>query len=289
MKHSFPLSRKLFVSHFVSTLVVSSAIGVFLYLNARESIMEQLRSRLSSTAAIVSRDLDANELRDIRNANDVSKLEYRQTLEALRGAVAANPDIAFLYVMRLDGEGRVLFVVDTDASSGQALPGREYAPVDDRLLAGFKGPVADRRFVDDEWGSFISGYAPILNSNGEYLLGIDMRANEARAKLSGIHRAGLGGLVAALLLSWLMAEWMSRHFRGPIEAIVAQCEAVAAGNLDRRVDMRRFDEMDSLIGAINQMTVDLRRAREENLRMAASVERTLDGSKSGEGGYGQGI
>ncbi len=262
MKPSFPLSRKLLVSHFLATFIVSSAIGSFLYLTARESLMDQLRARLSGSAALVSRELDANALRDIRLESDIEKPEYIEALSSLRQMRRANSDIAFLYVMRLGDDGRVYFVVDSDETKSQALPGREYFDGTPELLRGFSEASADRSYTSDEWGTFISGYSPLLNGAGEFLVGIDMRADEVRRKLANLHKAGLIGVLAALILSWLIGSWMSRHFRRPIEAMITQVKAVAAGDLDRRLEMQRQDELDSLLTAINDMTADLKKARD---------------------------
>lgn len=272
MKPSFPLHRKLFVSHFLSTLLVASFLGLFVYYMAKESLMEQLRLRLSSSAAMVSREIDADRLRDIRFERDVSKRDYVETLRSLRQMSDSSEDIAFLYVMRLDADGVVRFVVDSDESEEQALPGREYVSVNEALLRGFEEPAADRDFTTDAWGTFVSGYAPILNGDGEFLVGIDMRADEAKRKLAGIQVAAGAGLLVALVVSWLVAGLLSRHFKKPLDAMIAQCQAVGAGQLDQEMDLRRNDEMETLLVAINDMTGDLRRAREAKLQLAESLD-----------------
>lgn len=272
MKPAFPLSRKLFVSHFLATFVVASAIGLFLYLNAKESLMEQLRARLQSSAALISREMDASELAGIRSAEDVDSPEYRSAVEKLRALRRTNKDIAFLYVMRLAGN-KVYFVVDTDETQAQALPGQPYAHVNPRLLEGFSRQAADDRVTVDNWGAFLSGYAPVRGGVGEYLVGIDMRVDEVSRKLASLRRAAGGAIALALALSWALGFLMSRHFRRPIQAIVEQCEAISRGELDKRIEIQRLDEMDTLVSAINDLTRDLRRIREEKASPTASVAR----------------
>lgn len=272
MKHPFPLHQKLFISHFIATIVVVGTVGVFFYTTAQDSLMNQLRLRLSSSAALISREIDANELRDIRFARDIDKKEYIDTLRTLRQMKRTNTDIAFLYVMKKDQDGNVVFVVDSDETNEQALPGQRYLAVNDAMLRGFDGAAADEELTTDRWGTFFSGYSPVLNGSGEYLVGLDMRADEVSQKLSKIRNAGLIGIGVALVLTWLISLWMSRHFKKPIDAMVAQLKAVAAGNYDRKLDMQRNDEMDSLLLAINDMTTDLKKAREDNLRLAESLD-----------------
>lgn len=279
MKHSFPLHRKLFVSHFVGILIVSSAIGFFIYTTALESLMEQLKNRLSSSAAMVGQNIDANELRDIRFERDVVKLDYLEALQSLRDMRHSIEDIAYLYVMRKDADGKVLFVVDSDESAEQALPGRAYSSTTKELMLGFTERSADSELSTDSWGTFYSGYAPLMNGNGEFLVGIDMRVDQVQAKLVSIRNAGIVAIIASLVFSWLIATWMSRHFKKPIDAMIAQVQAVGSGDFDQRLDMRRHDEMDSLLAAINDMTTDLQRAREDNMRLAESLEESFPEEK----------
>lgn len=279
MKHSFPLHRKLFVSHFLTTLLVSSAIGLFIYATARDSLLEQLKNRLSSTAAIISREIDADALRDIRVESDVSKFAYQEALEMLRNMRRSNRDIAFLYVMRKTASGDVVFVVDSDETDGQAQPGQLYPGAPEALLRGFERSSSDDAMTTDEWGAFYSGYSPVVNGDGEHLIGIDMRADEVRNKLNQIHRAGLWGLGGALFLSWGIASLLSRHFKKPIDAMMAQIQAVGSGNFEQRIDIRRDDEMGSLLTAINEMTSDLKRARDDNIRLAESLDDAFEDDK----------
>jgi hypothetical protein len=104
---------KLFISHFMAVLLVSGSIGTFFYFNAIESLMQSLRSRLQNSAALLSQSIDAQELDEVRSEADVEKESYRTTLEKLRRLRRSNPDIAFLFVMRKEGD-RVTFVVDSD-------------------------------------------------------------------------------------------------------------------------------------------------------------------------------
>jgi hypothetical protein len=60
----------------------------------------------------------------------------------------------------------------------------------------------DSEITSDRWGSFMSGYAPIKGGNLPYLVGIDMRADEVKAKLQDFQRKGLISLLSAILLAY---------------------------------------------------------------------------------------
>lgn len=242
--------------------------------------MNQLQNRLASSAALISQEINADVLRDIRYERDVEKFAYKETLDRLRVMRRSVEDIAFLYIMRKTQSGEVVFVVDSDETEEQALPGQVYSAATQELIDGFTMRSSDEEMTTDEWGSFFSGYSPVLNGDGEFLVGIDMRADEVRSKLDEFHDAALWGFGFTLLLSWGIAVWMSRHFKKPIDAMVAQVQAVAAGNFDQRLEMRRDDEMASLLTAINDMTSDLKQARDDNIRLAESLEDTFSDEKA---------
>ena len=255
------LGLKLFLSHFVAVVLVSGSIGTYFYVNAIGSLKQSLRSRLQNSAALLSQSIDARDLDIIRTPDDVRQEVYQRTLRNLRRLRRANPDIAFLYIMRRDPDNRIRFVVDTDETEKQALPGRDYPDAPDRLVAGFNEPSVDDEPYYDEWGTFLSGYAPLRNGKDRYLVGIDMRADEVDRKLAQLKLTGLVSLLGSLLLALLFALYLSRGLTGRIRALIDRCRQIAVGRFDDRIKMRTFDELDDLIEAFNFMSEDLGKAR----------------------------
>ena len=156
---------KLFLSHILIVLFIAGTAGTYFYLSAVESLMDGLKERLQASAALISQTLDAEALRHIRTEEDTASPEYVATLDQLRTLKRMNPDIAFIYVMRLEAE-KIFFVIDSDETNAQALPGKKYAHVLPSLQRGFTSMIVDDEIVTDEWGSFLSGYAPIKNAKG---------------------------------------------------------------------------------------------------------------------------
>jgi methyl-accepting chemotaxis protein len=187
----------------------------------------------------------------------------------------ANPDIAFLYIMRKEAD-QIKFVVDSDETENQALPGREYTEVPDRMLNGFHEPSVDDKPYRDEWGVFLSGYAPLRNGQGNYLVGIDMRADEVDRKLSQLRMTGLVSLLGSLLLALLFALYLSRGLSSRIGALIKRCRQIAAGRFDERVEMRTHDEFEDLIEAFNTMSDDLGQARGKADEAIAELKHARD-------------
>ena len=145
------IQKKLFLSHFLLVLLVSGGIGTYFYFSAADSLMASLKNRLQNSAAMISQAVDADRLTEIKGPKDRETPVYREILHLLRSFKKANPDIAFLYLMRREGQ-RVVFVVDSDETTSQALPGREYKNTVPALWTGFDRPAVDHQITQDEWG-----------------------------------------------------------------------------------------------------------------------------------------
>jgi len=273
----FRYSTKLFLSHIVAVFLVSGSVGTFFYVRAMDNLMRSLQSRLQNSAALLSQTVDAQELQGIHSEEDVQLEAYQNVLEKVRRVRRTNPDIAFLYVMRRGDDGAVRFVVDSDETEGQAKPGKVYEDVVPEMLEGFHQPVVDEELYEDEWGVFLSGYAPLRNGEGRYLVGIDMRADEVRNNLRELRLTGLASLFASVLLALLFALYLSRGMTRRIGMLSARCHDLAMGQPDVRVEGKTYDEFDDLTESFNAMSSALGRTRGDLERAIAELKATQQG------------
>ncbi len=82
----------------------------------------------------------------------------------------------------------------------------------------------------------------------------------------------IGGTVTLVLLG--TRKWVSR----PISKLIDGVKSLAEGNLDHRIDVNKGDELSELAQAFNQMSVDLKNARDRLIREAEEkleLERSL--------------
>ena len=80
MSPNLTIRLKLFISHALAVLLVSGSIGAFFYASALNSMQTGLKERLQSSAALISQTLDANTLRDVRCARDITCPGYINAL-----------------------------------------------------------------------------------------------------------------------------------------------------------------------------------------------------------------
>ncbi len=266
--------QKLFISHFAAILLVSGSIGTYFYSSAHDSLLGSLRSRLKNSAALISNSFDVATLRSINGPADVDSPGYRDSVALARDFVASNPDIAFVYVMRRDG-GNVYFVLDSDLDR-PAKPGELYEEYIPELIQGFLRPSSDREIYGDKWGYFLSGYSPLEGGEGEYLLGIDMRADEVKAKFDSIRRAGWMSLAFSILLALGFSYVLARSFTNRIGRIAEQCRTLVDGQLDMGNELPRGDELDHLAVVFEKTSDKLRTQRRELGEHQESLQQARD-------------
>ena len=100
--------------------------------------------------------------------------------------------------------------------------------------------------------SYVKGFAPwgLIIGSGLYIDDVDSAMRAEAIKLAGIVACVL---VLLLLLSWLVGRAIS----GPLRAAVAVAGAIAAGDLNRSIDVCGRDETSELMRALGRMQAEL--------------------------------
>jgi diguanylate cyclase (GGDEF)-like protein len=272
------IKTRLFLSHFLAVALVSGSIGTYFYFRAVDSLLENLKTRLSNAAAMAVETIDVTALDAMRSPADTSSPAYLNMLKVLRRLRSANSDIAYIYIMRKDGP-KTVFVLDSDETKKQALPGTEYPNPPAPLLKGFDQSSVDDRLYQDAWGVFMSGYAPIRDGKGSYLLGMDMRDAEVSHKLRQLRLSGLISLALSLGLAFLFATILSRRINRPLGFFVKTCAAIAEGQAIQ-VDIHTGDELDKLALALNDMAKKLAENQARRAEAEASLKQSKDEMES---------
>ncbi len=144
-------------------------------------------------------------------------------------------------------------------------------------MEGFRQPSADEKVVSDEWGDFLSGYAPLKTDQGEYLVGIDMRADVVSQQMRDLRLAGLVSLLLSIVLAVVFSRLLAQHFHKPIPLLIAHCREIAEGTLGKQLSLRTHDdELDQLIMAFNDMSQRLDDSRAHLEQVSHALQESRD-------------
>lgn len=266
--------NKLFLSHFLAIVLVSGSIGTYFYTSAIDNLQHSLQSRLLNSAAILGKVFSANQLGELDNPDDMATDTYRALRTMIQAYADSNKDIAFIYIMRKQNE-QAVFVLDSDPDE-PASPGEPYEEFIPELMQGFDHPSVDSEITSDKWGSFLSGYAPLHDGAGNYLIGIDMYADEVEFKMVQLRHAGLVSLGVSILLAALFSAILSRNFTQRIKRLVKRCGEIARARLDTGSTDPTGDELDHLGHTIEAMATHLELSQTENDSARQALQKSRD-------------
>ena len=170
-----------------------------------------LREDLLTRTRLVDGSISAGSLEGLAGSDsDLGSPEYLSLKEHLIKTRSADPSIRFVYLMRQQPDGSVIFLVDSEPpeSADYSPPGQDYPEASPVLLNAFvtgkettEGPLADR------WGTWVSGFVPVRDTGAGRivaLLGIDIDARDWNLEI--ITACG-PAIIATLLLVFLGTDF----------------------------------------------------------------------------------
>lgn len=260
---------KVTVAFVAIVIMVTSLNSFIIYKLSVDAQINQLRENLmvvAQTAALMV-DGDMIDLVPLERSG-IDTAAYKTIARELRKIKAANPSIKYIYTMKKTEDKWIWkFIVDPDpAASGSssnratAYPGDLYdAKRCPEIMKALNSPSADKVFTDDEWGRFLSAYAPIRDSRGGVVaaLGVDMLAGDVSDLKREILKRTVFILIFGIAISVLLGFIISGRITRPVKNLVEGTRHIAAQDLDYKVAVTGNDEMAQLGKAFNGMAHSL--------------------------------
>ena len=192
---------------------------------SRQARFEVLRSHVGQVARMAASVVDGDLHRKLLDRNNYTEALYQEALAPLVRFHSATPELYYVYTM-VERDGQVYFVLDT-AQSPQLKTARKLTPsaymehfdlrpeyASDWLqqIAAGKTWVTPS-FQYDDYGYFLSGHAPIYDSQGRYsgFVGVDFDTGYFGAQERRFVWIGIGSVLAATLIGLLLAYWAARY------------------------------------------------------------------------------
>jgi len=281
------LHHRLSLTFIVFAGLLTGAALVLIYEVAQHQVHKDIRQRLLDVVSIAATGIDAQLHDSLQEPTQEGSLAYMQLKAALQRIQKASSDIHFIYTMRLDPEGGIRFVVDAETNPEDlAHLGDLYedpSPLLQEFFATLDAPVVEQSVYTDEWGAWLSGYAPILRADGSRagVLGVDISAEQVRAYERRMQLLALAILAATLACIVALGSWVGKRISRPIVAIKEGADRFGAGDLDSRIPVTRTDEIGSLAGSFNSMARSLQQSIENVEQMAAKYRNIFDNAVEG--------
>lgn len=258
------LRAKLIIGFSLIAAFASLVASIAAYANARSQILEGFRQRALTAVGITALQQNGDEFDSIQTANDPLYEKIRlQNLAILR----SDPDFIYVYTMRRDPQG-IYFVVDGNEldAEGFSQYGDRYLEPSELLLENFDSmtdPIVEPAIYTDEYGSFLSAYAPILTTDGRRVgvVGVDISADAIVREQRQILILSLAIFLVAVGIGIFFGRLAGNALARPVAELAEGALAIAEGRLDQKVNVATQDEIGDLAAIFNRMTKQLRDAQ----------------------------
>lgn len=208
----------------IAAVVLLSTVVIPQWLS-RQARLEVLRSHVAQIARLAASTIDGDLHRQLLDQANYSDARYQQALAPLVRFHSANPELYYVYTMVARGD-EAYFVLDTAQSKNlnsmrglKASAYMEHFVLKPEYSSDWLQQIAAGTtwttpyFQHDDYGFFMSGHAPIYDSQGRYsgFVGVDFDTDYYQAQERHFKWIGSGSMLAAIVISILLAYLAARY------------------------------------------------------------------------------
>jgi HAMP domain-containing protein len=254
------LQTKLVLSFMLLIIVIAGGTFLFTFAQTKKALLESTREDMSQFIGMISTQFttqDVAMMSQLQPGQENTE-DYLALKEKMVDMRSLSPNISNLYVMRLDGE-KISFIID-DIDDAPAAIGQVYENPEPRLFQAVNGPAVSDNLYTDEWGTFLSGYAPLKDSAGNpaLIIGADMEAEKVIERQNFIGNTiyiimGLAIVIAAALIS-VFSITIIRD----IKKLNKTANEISKGNTNVSLNVVRKDEIGELAESFSRMVASLK-------------------------------
>jgi GAF domain-containing protein len=241
----------------------TAGVSSILYFNFKAELRNSLRHRLENITTLAALQQDGDALLKVQQENDET---FKQIRDINLRIKQSEPELRFVYTMRKDAQGSIYFVVDAGfpTDEGYSPFGMHYEEPGPVLVANFdsmSGTLLEEDFYTDEYGTWLSGYAPIFTSNSERVgvLGVDISANTILAQERSYRLRIIIILLASLPVMIIGGVVFANYLAKPIVNLRDMANKISQGEFNTHIEnIPRTRELADLSLDLNSMTDNLR-------------------------------
>jgi methyl-accepting chemotaxis protein len=254
------LQTKLIVSFILLILVVAGGTFSYTYNETKKALLDSTRDDLLQIIGMASTQFSAQEVEamcQLQEGQDDSSefLALKGKMQEMR---SLSPNVVNLYTMRREGDTWI-FLVD-DAADEPAKIGQVYQEPEPELFEAVNGPRVSDNIYTDEFGTFLSAYAPLKDSavQSTVIVGADIEAKQV------IHREHFIGntiyviMGIAVILAGVIIGIFSMTIIRDIRKLNKTATEISTGNMNVSVDVKRKDEIGELADSFSRMVASLK-------------------------------
>lgn len=218
MKKSFSIRIFIPMSFNFIVIITGFLLCIVVFIYTKNILRTDLYIRLNDLVYTIAKNIDGDRFKKIITKDDPESVENYKIIQSKLWDIQKNTTgLFYIYSMRLNDKGESVFVVPTDDDRGfMNWLGVPYEEIHPEALKLYQNPgvVVIKNFYKDEYGTWVSGYASILDSMGDIVgvVGIDVSAEDVIKRELIV----LGIFITITLVIILIVILLGRFFSGMI-------------------------------------------------------------------------
>lgn len=239
----------------ISGFMILLVMTIMSYSIIQKYLIQQIKDSVIQVAVIAAEQIDGDDFETIQSGDEDSSAYAK--IDQKLSAFLSGESVAYAYTMRKNANQEIEFVVDTDTEE-KAVIGEIYDESVAEMHQALEGKaMVDSGITTDEWGSFISAYAPIFNSRQECvgIVGIDYLASSVQAQTKQFMIYMILADVICVLLILFIAFFPARALKMRLKQVNGKLSDVVYndGDLTKTVDLKTGDEFEIVAGNLNAL------------------------------------
>lgn len=245
------IASQLFLFIIGAAVVVALIVGGVAYSNMSRFLVKKTKDDVREIAVIAAENVDGGDFARAMTGDEEALAAVKDSLSFF----LTGESVAYIYTLMPKDADNFQFVVDTDPED----PG-EYAEdyaAETEMFEAMKGNASvTQNPVTDEWGTFYSGYAPILvDGRPTGIVAVDYQASSIRTSLGSLVcniLIAVGIAVAfAVAAAFAVSLKIKRNFRKVNDKILEV--ASDDGDLTKVLDIHSGDELEVIGNSLNSL------------------------------------
>ena len=266
----------------ISLASVLVGLGIGFY-DFKRLLLRTEKTKALTVAATVAQLLDPELLKQVQSPKDQTGTAYQTLKQQLQKARDTNRRgflyVGYLYTLRPNPANpeEIIYLVDAeeDPEKMSYVGEVEVNAYISNLIDHLNKMFSEGKFISDQYGAWMTGYAPIFDAQGEYVatVGVDLSIDTYKNDLRWFLGLFLYTILGAFILAVVGAHFLSKNIAKALCCLHETVLGIGKGNLDARADLHTEDEFEDLAKEINQMAEGLKEREHLKLNFARYVSR----------------
>ncbi|MCY6354913.1 methyl-accepting chemotaxis protein [Clostridium sp. ZS2-4] len=227
-----------------------------------ESEFSKLRSKAQTIAVDAAKIVDSDKLKSVIDNKSKNTDEYKDIRDKFI-IFRTDKQVSGIYTM-IKGEGEKACMM-VDGAIQNSSPIGEKFKLESGMISAFNGEaLATQRPVKDDYGTFISAYAPVKDASGDVIaivgvdINVEMFMNIKEKLFTGCIIIGIAGIVFSIFIAGAFSRKISYNVRQITDGL----EKMSEGDLTVNIKANSGDEIQSIAEYINKFSIKTKQALE---------------------------